>query len=62
MGGASPVERADIHGIGAVLVSLCQRRERERSHYRERVRWGECFTDSLNSGKATPKRLRDTYP
>jgi hypothetical protein len=62
MGRAVPVERADIHGIATVLVSIQQRRKRERCHYRERVRWGECSADSLNSGKATSKTLAGYLP
>ena len=62
MGGAVPVAGADIHDIGTVLVSVQQRRKRERGHYWKRILWGECQEDSLDRGKATTKRLRVTYP
>ncbi len=41
------MEWADIHDIGTVLVSVQQRRKRERGHYRKRILWGECSADSL---------------
>jgi hypothetical protein len=62
MGRAVPVAGADIHDIGTVLVSVQQRRKRERGHYWERILWGECSADSLDRGKAIEQRLRVTYP